>query len=239
MELSTEAIMRIVAAQVPDIARRSVEVPTVRIGTVDQTTDPSSTYVAVLMDGMDDQATAVLNGTGSVLLAGQRVSVLFYPPHGAMVVGVLAPVIVPEQIFSTLLTVPSAAVTTTSTEGLSTWTEETTTGGGWEADSGGRLVCRVAGLWQASLHSGWASRGAGTHRAAAVADASGTQRARISSQWPGTLAGTPTAGFGLSSAGFGLPWTAAVDDTLVGVVRQDSGADLDVTLFCSLRLLSV
>lgn len=231
-DLSTEAIMRIVAAAVPDLARRSVDVPTVRIGTVDQTSDPSSTHVAVLMDGMDDQATSVLNGTGSVLFAGQRVSVLFYPPHGALVVGVLPPLLILEQTWHTTYDVTSSGSVSTSP---SSWTLLTADGTGW-ADSGGVLVCEVEGQWEGTVQAGWASNGTGTHRAAGLTLNGAGFAARSSHQFAGG-GGTPTSGYGLWGAGGPVPFDAAIDDQLGLVARHDASVALAVDVYVKLRLL--
>lgn len=85
---SAEAMMRLLLARVPAIARAAVATPTKRLGTVADDAE-LTTYVNVLVDG-DDTAISVLNGTGAQLTAGQRVVVDFYPPNGAIVQGILS-----------------------------------------------------------------------------------------------------------------------------------------------------
>lgn len=228
---SIEAIVRLLAARVPDMARAAVPVPTIRFGTVDETPDTSSTYVSVLVDGMDEQATAVLNGTGEVLGAGQRVVVLFYPPHGAIVAGRMVPRVETEQIWHGQITVPTSG--TVSEVMGSGWSLLTARGIGWEAN-GGNLECVVPGLWEASLHAQWASNGDGTHRAASVL-VNGARLVSSSQQFTGP-GGTPTVGYGLAGAGGPVPFSAVVDDLVTIDGRQNSGVSLTVDVYLKLRL---
>ena len=230
MSLTTEQIMRLIAQQVPAMARRSVPVPSTRLGSVAATSDPTVAYVEVLVDG-DDSSISVLNATGVVLAQGQRVVVSFYPPHGAMVTGLLAPTSLAEQFWTTTYDVTSSTVTSTSS---TSWTSIGPAGVGWH-DSGGDLVCDVGGSWELDLQAQWSSSGVGTHRAAAMADAGSVHRVDVSHQFTGP-GGVPTTGYGLSSSGLDLH-DALEADTLTGIARQDSGGDLAVRLVLRLRLL--
>lgn len=229
-----EALMRLLAAQVPALARRAVQVPTKMLATIEADQVAGASSVRTMVDGAPEPID-VLNATGRVLALGQRVVVDFYPPHGAVVSGVLAPAVGLEQVFTYDLDVNSSASVGTTTN--DEWAEATA-GGGWEANSSGDLVCRFAGLWLPALQAEWDTSGDGTHRVAALLDQDGTHRARTSHQFndPG---GTPTTGYRLSGAGFGVPYQAVVGDTLTGAARQDSGADLGVALYAHLRLLGV
>lgn len=222
--------MRLIAQQVPAMARRAVPVPSTRLGSVAATSDPIVTYVEVLVDG-DESSISVLNATGSVLAQGQRVVVSFYPPHGAMVSGVLLPVSRTEQFWTTTYDVATSTTVDTDTP---SWTSLGPAGVGWH-DSGGDLVNDVPGAWEIELQAQWATDGNGTHRAAAMVDGAGVHKVNVSHQFtaPG---GLPTAGFGLSSSGLGMVDVLA-GETLTGVGRQDSGGDLSLLLVLRLRLL--
>jgi len=225
--------MRLLMAQVPPIARRAVQVPTKRFGTV---TDDAEDYVTVLIDG-DEAAISVLNGTGALLLAGARVVVDFYPPHGALVSGILGVVAQDaptEQTFRIQFDVaPSATV---SVSAATAWVEQGA-GQGWTADAFGKLVCDVPGDWSCDLQVGWQSRGTGTHRAGALRNQAATLFGTISSQFTPQAAGVhPTAGYGLAGSSWArIP--AAEGDTLDTQARQDSDITLNVTFFAHLRLM--
>lgn len=226
--------MRLLAAQVPALARRAVQVPTKMLGTIELDAAPGANTIRVRIDGADAPID-VLNATGRALAAAQRVVVDFYPPHGAVVSGVLAPALALEQWFTTGAF--SVAPSSTVSVAPSAWTEADTNGTGWDID-GDELVCRTAGVWTCALQAEWTSSGGGTHRAAAMLDQDGVHRARTTHQFnaPG---GTPTSGYGLSGGGFGMPYEVEVGDTLGGRARQNAAGDLSVTLMVHLRLVGV
>lgn len=87
--LSTEVVLRLIAAAVPDMARRAVAQQVRRLGFVDQDQVEGVPFTSVLVDG-DDAPLSALSMTGVRLRRGDRVLVDFYPPHGVVISGVLA-----------------------------------------------------------------------------------------------------------------------------------------------------
>lgn len=91
MSLSQEAVLRLIAQAVPDMARRAVKTLDRRLGYVQADQDPSSPFVNVLVDGNDGgTAQSMLSVVPGMLTEGERVAIDFYPPHGVMVVGRLS-----------------------------------------------------------------------------------------------------------------------------------------------------
>lgn len=227
-DLSTEAIMRLIAQQVPQMARAAVQIPTIRLGTVNQTSDPAVNYVEVQVDG-DPTPISVMNGLGHAIAAGQRVAIQFYPPHGAIVVGALLPLYPLEQWWETEITATTGVETASSS-----WTLLTANGMGWH-DAGGDLVCDVAGQWELTLHSGWTTDSSGTYRAVRLDDATPTPQVAVSEQFaaPG---GVTTTGFGLAKAGFDVR-DFDLAASLTAQAKQNTAGDLDVRVLVRLRLL--
>lgn len=87
--LTTEAVLRLMAAAVPEMARRAVAQQVRRLGFIDQDQVEGVAFATVLVDG-DLTALSALNMTGSRLRQGERVLVDFYPPHGVIITGLLA-----------------------------------------------------------------------------------------------------------------------------------------------------
>lgn len=225
--------MRLIAAQVPTMARRAVAVPRVGLGTVNQTTDPTVAYAEVQMDDGDNPI-AVLNAIGQPLGGGQRVAVLHYPPHGAIVLGRLQPLVALEQFWATSFDVASSD--TVSTGNDQGWEIENPVSVGWHAD-GNDLVCDVPGQWAHVLTAGWETDGNGDHRAATVANDAGTHIINVSDQFndPG---GTPTVGYGLWSGSGPILHDYLEGDIIRASARQNNGGtDLAVTLKLHLRLI--
>lgn len=250
--LSAQQALELMARAVPDIARRSVAVPETRLGVVAAT--QSGVTVSVLVDG-DGESREVLSGVPQLLTQGQRVVVQFYPPHGAVVIGVLAvpgdngPVVgstTTEQFWQ----IDNASVASTSStpagiqDVLDTWTQVDSAGTGWTV-SGNDLTCAIAGLWYVALTANWETDGGGTHRGVAmVIDRATASSAGAASQVV-SAASQFGAGGGGATAGFGLVlngWVARsfdAGDVITPVARQNSGAALDVDLRLNLRLVEV
>lgn len=88
MRFLTLADLRMLQQQIPDMARRAVSVPVLRIGSV-VSYEAIDDLAQIILDA-DSLSTPVRNATGDTLAAGDRVVVQFYPPHGALVIGLLA-----------------------------------------------------------------------------------------------------------------------------------------------------
>lgn len=85
--MSTDAELRQIVDAIPAIARRAVAVPTKFFGTV-ISFDPGSGLADVTVDG-DAQPVSVRVAVAGGVAIAQRVVIDFYPPHGALVTGVL------------------------------------------------------------------------------------------------------------------------------------------------------
>jgi hypothetical protein len=79
-----DELLRLILAEVPRIAAESVAVPRVVLGQVDEYDEG---LARVVLDGDTLPSTIRVAVTGVV--AGDRVVVLTYPPHGALVIGVI------------------------------------------------------------------------------------------------------------------------------------------------------
>lgn len=221
------ALARLLIAQVPAIAQRSVLVPTIRLGTVESFDGYNA---GVTLDG-DPSPVTVQNAQGAGVWPGQRVVVEFYPPHGALVIGVLgtAPGTPGEQVWTAAWEVPTSA--TVAAE-VPAWTIATPDGaGGWD-DDGGDLVCVTPGWWDVDFFGTFETDGAGDHRAFGL-EHNGVNILNASEQFaaPG---GGPTIGFGLAMTA-SSPFPFETGDVLTAEGRQNSGDDLDATLRLHLR----
>lgn len=205
--------MRLLVAQVPALARRSVPTPTVRLGTVDSFSGQGTAMV--VLDG-DPASVSVQVGVPGGVWPGQRVTILCYPPHGAVVLGVLGPV-GGEHAWIAEWDVPHSLVVATDAPG---WVlESPDVPGGWHADAGA-LVCDVPGWWMVTMACGFSSNSAGTTRAIGLRS-SGIADDLNASQ----PAGASTSGFG-ASMGTGAMFRFDVGDEVTVEGRQDSGVDL-------------
>lgn len=114
--------MRLIMQAVPDAARRAVATQTKRLGFVATTQQAGNDVVSILVDG-DTTPTTIINATGQPLTAGQRVVVDFYPPHGALVSGIIGPV-APAVVLATIAPTANRDVTSVT---FVNWTTETVT----------------------------------------------------------------------------------------------------------------
>lgn len=225
MTVDQAAVTRLLVAQVPDLARRSVPVPTKRLGTVESF---DGARASVTLDGDASPVTIQVAVPGGVW-PGQRVVVDFYPPHGALISGVLSGSVIGELIWTSTVTVASNVAGSTSP---AAWVLGSPVLGVW-TDTAGVLTCQLDGWWAVGLHGTFATSGAGTVRAIMV-QSSGVAVDIAASEQFAAPGGTPTAGFGLAlDAGTIVRFAAG--DTLTTLARQDSGGNLDVDLRLHLR----
>lgn len=214
---------------IPEMARRAVPASTVRLASV--IAPMSAGQCSVLVDG-DSDPMIVTNATGAPLPPAARVVVLFYPPSGVMVLGLVAPTMLDQSWSQTVTGVPSHATTSNPVNGA--WDLGNVDGLGWIYAGGGEMECVMPGWWDVSLYAQWSTDGGGTHRAAGLRIVgAGANFLNVSHQFsaPG---GVPTVGYGLSSAST-LGRRFAEGDRVEAIVRQDSGGLLDVELSLSLR----
>lgn len=228
--IDQDALLRMLTDAVPDLARRSVETPVVRLGTV-ETFDGEGT-ATVTLDG-DLYPVAVAVAVASGVFPAQRVAVLFYPPHGALVAGVLGST-PGEQVWTSSWTTPTDPLVSASP---TAWTHATPDGAGGFSDDAGTLVCEIPGWWNVNLSGAFASNGTGTHRAFGLRSTGTAPDLNASAQFAGG-AGVPTTGFGLSlSVANALPFE--VGDVLSLESRQDAtAADLSTSARLHLRWIS-
>jgi len=84
-EVTMETLLAL-QQSIPGVARRAVQVPTFRFGTVQSSF--TSSELSVLVDG-DTELTTVQSAIGAPLVPGGRVLVCYYPPQGVIVLGAL------------------------------------------------------------------------------------------------------------------------------------------------------
>lgn len=214
-----ERALSLLQRQVADMARRAVQVPVKRFGTVTTAGDPPM----VTIDG-DSAASPVANATGLTLPVGARVVLDFYPPHGVLITGILGTTALEQAWVADTLSVPDSTVASTAFTG---WTAQV--GRDWNSDGTGGLVCVTPGWWSMSMAGGFASNSGGTVRAIGLRSSGSATDLNASSP-----PAANTSGFGLSMGAEAVePFTH--DDVLTAVARQDSGGALDASLRLHLR----
>lgn len=216
-DISQAALMRLLVAQVPPLAVRAVKVPTKRLATVESFDGANA---RVVLDG-DPAAVTIQVAVPGGVWPQQRVVVDFYPPHGALVTGILSGSAIGEAVWRTTYSVASAVGGSTSP---AAWILESPSALGCWTDAAGVLACSLPGWWDLSLHGTFVTGAAGTIRAVRLDITGGA--AILGSADAGT-GSTVGYGHGLDAA---TPVQLAAGNTVTAFARQDSGGPLDVTL---------